>query len=231
MARFNGESVIMEQFFGKEFRLEKIDPSTVRISTDTSSSLICISGDLHTDVVKDFYERPYLIRFTTKVHLAPGSTRVIYLAVPLVTKLVLANGAQSVQIDDHREYARKAWYGEVHNGILCTYVEAEYALDMPLLTTDAIAMVRLVNRSTMDRAISKVMLEPKEMCLMQGDNGLFTNEITVHVLSSTEFHVDYTTTCPGMVQNPRTVVERRISAGRLVLEKFDKFGISREFGL
>ena len=62
-------------------------------------------------------------------------------------------------------------------------------------------------------------------------NGFFTNKVYVHVISPNEFSVEYGTKTTAKVVNPQPVIDRKISAARTVLMRFEKFGIARELGL
>ena len=82
----------------------------------------------------------------------------LFLKLPLVTKLVLKNDKKSMEIDRHIEYNRVTWHGEVHRGVLCTYVEAEFAFDNPFETLDALVPLRIVNKSHVPVDISKIFV-------------------------------------------------------------------------
>lgn len=217
-------------FFGKEHIFERLNPFTVRITTGTVHSIASFSGELFVDTKKDFYERPYLIKFKDVLHLSPKSQFKFFLKLPLITKLVLAGSEKSLEIDRHAENNRKTWQGEVHRGVLCTYVEAEFAFDI-FNTEDALVPIRILNKSEFPGEISRIMIEPENLFLVKGDNGLFTNKIYLHIISLNEFSEEYGTGTTTKVMNPTLIIERKISAAKTVLTRFDKFGIARELGL
>lgn len=218
-------------FFGKEYIFERLNPFTVRISTEKSHSIASFSGELVVDTEKEFYRKPYLIKFKENLSLSPNSMMKLFLKLPLVTKLVLKNDKKSMEIDRHIEYSRLAWHGEVHRGALCTYMEAEFAFDKPFKTEDALVPLRIVNKSEVPREISRIVIEPEELLLVKGENGLFTNKVYILVVTSNEFRVEYGTKTSAKVINPQVIIDRKISVAKTVLTRFDKFGISRELGL
>ena len=218
-------------FFGKEYIFERLNPFTVRISTEKSHSIASLSGDLFADTEKEFYGKPYLIKFKENLSLSPNSMLKLFLKLPLVTKLVLKNDKKSMEIDRHIEYNRLAWHGEVHRGVLCTYVEAEFTFDNPFETLDALVPLRIVNKSHVPVDISKIFVEPENLFLFKGDNGNFTNKVYILVISSNDFSVEYSTKTTNKAVNPQPIIDRKISVARTVLTRFDKFGIARELGL
>lgn len=224
------KDVLKIDFFGKEYIFERLNPFTVRITTGAVQSIASFSGDLFVDTKKDFYERPYLIKFKDAMHLSPKSQFKFFLRLPLVTKLVLAGGEKSLEIDRHSENKRKAWQGKVHRGVLCTYVEAEFAFEI-FNTQDALVPLRILNKSEVPGEISRIMIEPENLFLVKGDNGLFTNKVYLHIISPTEFSVEYGTRTTAKAINPQPIIDRKISVARTVLTRFDKFGIARELGL
>jgi len=225
------DDVLEFDFFGKKYIIERMDLFAVRISTDKSQGIASFSGKLFVDMEKEFYEKPYLIKFKENLYLPPNSMLKLFLKLPLVTKLMMKNGTKSMEIDRHIENTRMAWHGNVHRGVLCTYVEAEFVFDEPFETKDALVPLRIVNKSENTREISKIVIEPENLSLMEGKNGFFTNKVYILVMSSNEFEVEYGTKTSNKIIDPKTIIDRKISVARTVLTRFDKFGISRELGL
>jgi hypothetical protein len=218
-------------FFGKKYIIEKMDSFAVRISSEKSQSIASFSGEFFVDMEKEFYGKPYLIKFKENLYLAPNSLLKLFVKLPLVTKLVLKNDTKSIEIERQIENNRMAWHGEVHRGMLCTYVEAEFAFDKPFKTKDALVPLRIVNKSEDTREISKIVIEPENLSLIEGKNGYFTNKVYILVMTSNEFEVEYGTKTSSKVINPKKIIDRKISVARTVLTGFDKFAISRELGL
>ncbi len=230
MEKLEKDAALKIDFFGKEYFFERLNPFTVKITSDELQSIVSFSGELFVDTKKDFYERPYLIKFKDALHLSPKSQLKLFLKIPLATRLVLRNDGKSIEIDRHIEYNRKAWYGEVHRGVLCTYVDADFGFEI-FETPDALVPLRLLNKSEAAGEISRIVVEPENLFLVKGDNGFFTNKVYVHVISSNEFSVEYGTKTTAKVVNPHPIIDRKISVTRTVLMRFEKFGIARELGL
>jgi hypothetical protein len=110
-------------------------------------------------------------------------------------------------------------------------VEDEFAFDKPFETKDALVPLRIVNKSEVTREISKIVIEPENLSLVEGKNGFFTNKVYILVMTSNEFEVEYGTKTSSKVINPKKIIDRKISVARTVLTGFDKFAISRELGL
>jgi len=218
-------------FFGNKYIIEKIDSFAVRISSEKSQNIASFSGELFIDIEKEFYEKPYLIKFKENLYLPPNSLLKLFLKLPLVTKLMLKNDTKSMEIDRHIDNNRMAWHGKVHQGMLCTYVEAEFAFDKPFNTKDALVPLRIVNKSENTREISKIVIEPEHLSLVEGKNGFFTNKVYIHIMTSNGFEVEYNTKISSKIIDPKIIIDRKISVARTVLTRFDKFGISRELGL
>lgn len=223
------DAKIRVDFFGKKYIFERLDPFTIRIIREGSISFGSFSGKLSIKKKKDFYERPYLIKFKTDMLLAPKSTLKLFLKLPVVTKLVLKNNGKTMEIDKHAEYNRMAWYGAVHRGVLCTYVEAEFSIVDPFKTEDALIPLRIENKSDTTGEISKIVIEPENLFLVEGENGLFTNKVHILFVSSSEFGVEYDDNTTGAI-NPRLIIDRKISVAKTLLIRFDKLGIARELG-
>lgn len=217
-------------FFGKEYIFERLDPSVIRITTGGSVSFGSFSGKLSIQKKNEFYERPYLIKFKTDILLSPRSTLKLFLKIPVITKLVLRNNGKSMEIDKHIDYNRKTWYGATHRGMLCTYVEAEFSFGDLFETKDALMPLRIINRSDISGEISKIVIEPENLLLVKGDNGLFTNKVRVLFVSSGEFGVEYDDKTITRVINPKLIIDRKISVAKTLLIRFDKLGIARELG-
>ncbi|MDP2788565.1 MAG: DUF432 domain-containing protein [bacterium] len=218
-------------FYGKDYAFERLNPFTVRITSGKSYSIASISGELFVKTIKDFYTKPYLIKFKDALLLSPKSQLKLFLRLPLITKLVLGRGEKTLEIDSHAEFGRTAWHGEVHSGVLCAYVEAEFAFENPFKTEDALVPLRIVNKSEVPREISKIVIEPENLFLVKGENGFFTNKVYILVITSNEFGVEYGTKTSAKVINPQTIIDRKMSVAKTVLTRFDKFGIARELGL
>ena len=231
MENLEKNAALKIDFMGKEYTFERLNPFAVRISSGASHSMASFSGELFVDTKKDFYERPYLIKFKDALKLSPKSQLKFFLKLPLITKLLLKNSEKSIEIERHIEYKRMAWHGKVHRGVLCTYVEAEFGFDEPFDTSDALIPIRIVNKSDVPGEVSKIVVEPENLFLFKGDNGIFTNKVYMRVLSSNEFSVEYSTKTTGKAINPQPTTDRRISVAMTVLTRFDKFGIARELGL
>lgn len=225
------KEVLELDFFGKKYVFERLNPFTVSIRGEKSHSIASLSGELFVDTEKEFYGKPYLIKFKENLSLSPNSMLKLFLKLPLVTKLVLKNDKKSMEIDRHIEFNRLAWHGEVHRGVLCTYVEAEFAFDEPFKTEDALVPLRIVNKSEVPGEISKIVVEPEYLLLVKGENGFFTNKVYILVMTSNEFSVEYSTKTTNKAVNPQVIIDRKISVARTVLTRFDKFGIARELGL
>lgn len=230
MEKLEKDAALKIDFFGKEYFFERLNPFTVKITSGELQSIVSFSGELFVDTKKDFYERPYLIKFKDALRLSPKSQLKLFLRLPLATRLVLRRDGKSIEIDRHTEYNRKAWYGEVHRGVLCTYVDADFGFEI-FETPDALVPLRLLNKSEAAGEISRIVVEPENLFLVKGDNGFFTNKVYVHVISSNEFSVEYGTKTTARVVNPHPIIDRKISVARTVLMRFEKFGIARELGL
>ena len=230
MEKLEKEAIELD-FFEKKYIFKRLNPFTVRISSEKSHSIASFTGELFVDTEKEFYGKPYLIKFKENLSLSPNSMLKLFLKLPLVTKLVLKNDKKSMEIDRHIEYNRLAWHGEVHRGALCTYVEAEFTFDNPFETLDALVPLRIVNKSHVPVDISKIFVEPENLFLFKGDNGNFTNKVYILVISSNDFSVEYSTKTTNKAVNPQPIIDRKISVARTVLTRFDKFGIARELGL
>jgi len=229
--KFLMNMILKFDFFGNKYIIEKMDSFAVRIRSEKSESIASFSGELFFDMEKEFYGKPYLIKFKENLYLPPNSLLKLFLKLPLVTKLMLKNDIQSIEIDRHIENNRMAWHGEVHRGMLCTYVEAEFAFDKPFKTEEALVPLRIVNKSEITREISKIVIEPENLSLVEGKNGFFTNKVYILVMTSNEFEVGYGPKTSTKVIDPKTIIDRKISVAKTVLTRFDKFGISRELGL
>ncbi|TRZ90301.1 MAG: hypothetical protein D4R88_03960, partial [Methanosarcinales archaeon] len=90
-------------FFEKKYLFERLNPFTVRISTEKSHSIASFSGELFVDTEKEFYGKPYLIKFKENLSLSPNSMLKLFMKLPLVTKLVLKSDKKSMEIDRHTE--------------------------------------------------------------------------------------------------------------------------------
>ncbi|MDP2846063.1 MAG: hypothetical protein Q8N79_08355, partial [Candidatus Methanoperedens sp.] len=63
MEKLEKDAVLKIDFFGKEYTFEKLNPFTVRITSGASHSIASFSGELFVDTEKEFYGKPYLIKF------------------------------------------------------------------------------------------------------------------------------------------------------------------------
>lgn len=218
-------------FFGKDYIFERLNPFTVKITTGASHTIAGLSGRMSVEIKKDFYERPYLIKFKDSLQLSQKSQIKFFLKLPLIKKLFLKSNEKSIEVDRHSEYRRNAWHGEVHRGVLCVYADAEIKFDLPFETQDALVPLRILNKGDVTREIKKIVIDPENLSLFKGDNGLFTNKVYIYVLSCDEFNVEYGTQTTTKAINPHPLIDRKMSVTRTVLTRFDKYGIARELGL
>ncbi len=225
------DAALKFDFFGKEYLFERLDPFTVNITTATSHTIAGLSGRLSLEMKKDFYDRPYLIKFKDGLHLSQKSQIKFFMKLPLITKLFLKSNEKSIEVDRYFEYRRNAWHGEVHSGTLCVYADAQIKFDLPFETQDALVPIRILNRGDAAREIKKIVIEPENLSLFKGDNGLFTNKVYIYVLSSNEFNVEYGTKTTTKAINPHPLIDRKMSMTRTVLTRFDRYGIAKELGL
>lgn len=225
------DAPIKVDFFEKEYSFERLNPFTVDIVSGASHAITSLTGRLSVEIRKDFYDRPYLIKFKDNLHLSQRSQIKFFLKLPLVRKLFLKSDDKSIEIDRYSEYSRNAWHGEVHKGVLCIYVDAEFSFDAPFETQDALVPLRILNKGDVPREIKKIVIDPENLSLFQGDNGLFTSKVYIYVISSDEFSVEYGTRTTTKVRYPHTLIDRKMSVTKTVLTKFDRYGIARELGL
>jgi len=231
MEIFEKGAALKFDFFGKEYLIVRLNPFTVSITTGTLHTIASLPGKMSVEMKKDFYERPYLIKFKDVIQLSPKSQLKLFLKLPLITKLFLKSSDKSIEIDRYCDYRRKAWHGEVHRGVLCVYADAEFAFELPFETQDALVPLRILNKSDVSREITKIVIEPENLSLFRGDNGLFTNKVYLYVLSSDEFNVEYSTKTTTKAINSFHLIDRKMSVTKTVLTRFDKYGIARELGL
>ncbi|HIH45168.1 MAG TPA: DUF432 domain-containing protein [Candidatus Methanoperedenaceae archaeon] len=216
-------------FLGKEYVFDRLNTGMVRIRSGAGVSYAAVKGEFSVDMARDFYDRPYMVRFDL-VRLPPGSSTSMFLRLPLSTRLMLHAGNKAIEIDRHVEFTRNAWYGAVHLGVLCTFVQAEFQYDV-FKTEDALVPLRVTNRGDETRELSRIVIDPMNLRLYECDNGMFTDEVYVDVLSSNEFGVEYgIRTSPAAIE-PRVLIDRKMSIAQTVLIKFDKLGIAKELGL
>ncbi|MBU4221323.1 MAG: DUF432 domain-containing protein [Euryarchaeota archaeon] len=225
------DAALKLDFFGKEYLFERLDPFAVNITTATSHSIAGLSGRLSLEMKKDFYDIPYLIKFKDVLHISQKSQIKFFLKLPLVTKLFLKSNEKSIEVDRHFEYRRNAWHGEVNRGELCVYADAQIKFDLPFETQDALVPLRILNRGDATREIKKIVIDPHNLSLYKGDNGLFTNKVYIYVLSLDEFNVEYGTQTTTKAINPHHLIDRKMSVTRTVITRFDRYGIARELGL
>jgi hypothetical protein len=231
MEIFEKGAALKFDFCGKDYLFERLNPFTVSITTGTSHTIASLPGKLSVEIKKDFYIRPYLIKFKDGIQLSPKSQLKLFLKLPLITKLFLKSNDKSIEIDRYCGYRRKAWHGEVHRGVLCVYADAEFTFDLPFETQDALVPLRILNKGDVSREIKKIVIDPENLSLFRGDNGLFTNKVYLYVLSSHEFNVEYSTKTTIKAINSFHLIDRKMSVTKTVLTRFDKYGIARELGL
>jgi len=225
------DAALKFDFFGKEYLFERLNPFTVKITTGDSHTIAGFPGRLSLEMKKEFYDRPYLLKFKDGIQLSQKSQVKFFLKLPLVTKLFLKSNEKSIEVDRYVECRRNAWHGEVHRGVLCVYAEAEFKFDLPFETQDALVPLRILNKGDVTKEIKKIVIDPENLSLFKGDNGLFTNKVYIYVLSSDEFNIEYGTKTTTKAINPHPLIDRKMSVTKTVLTRFDRFGIARELGL
>jgi hypothetical protein len=231
MEIFENGAALKFDFFGKDYLFKRLNPFTVSITTGTSHTIASLPGKMSVEMKKDFSKRPYLIKFKDIIQLSPKSQLKLFLKLPLITKLILKSSEKSIELDRHCDYRRKAWHGEVHRGVLCVYADAELAFDLPFETQEALIPLRILNKSDVSREITKIVIEPENLSLFKGDNGIFTNKVYIYVLSSEEFNIEYSTSTTTKAIKPHLLIDRKMSVTKTVLTRFNKYGIARELGL
>lgn len=225
----NGESSEME-FAGKTYLFNRVNPFFLRVTVEGKSRLVSIEKTVDIRVERLFYENPYFFKWDAPLQASPRTTLKFFLRLPLKHDLVVEAGKKDIMIDSLHEESRKAWYGEVHSGILCDYVKPEVYFD-PLEGDFANMPVRIVNSNSLSSNIKNFVVDPKYLMLLKAENGYFTNKVYVNILKDGGFSMSYATVTTKVAKKPKKVVQEKAKSPKKILTGFSPLKLAREFGL
>ena len=218
-------------FEGKRYYFKRISPYFLEIKENSSEEkLVSIEKEVEIRIDYDFYELPYFFKWQTPISAAAKSKLKFFLKIPLRKKLVVEAGKKDIEIASSVEREKKAWYGELYEGVLCRYVKPEVFLE-PEKGEFANAPIRIVNPSDETKQIEKFLLYPEYLMLFSAEGILFTNKIYVNIIEEDEYSVEYARKTTKKAKKANKILDQRARSPKKVLTKFSPLKIAREFGL
>lgn len=225
----SGEKIEIE-FAGKTHTFEKVNPFFLKVSSVGQERLVSIEGTVEIRIDNLFYENPYFFKWAVPIQASPKTTLKFFLKLPLQKKLVVEAGKKDIVIASHHEGGKKAWHGQVFEGVLCDYVEPG-VIFKPEEGDFANVPIRIVNQGKESRLIKKFMIDPSYLMLYRAENGLFTNKVYVNILGEDRFSTSYGTGTTKAAKKAKKIVKEKARSSKKVLTSFSPLKLAREFGL
>ncbi len=191
--------------------------------------LVSIEKTVEIRVDNLFYGRPYFYKWSNPIQASSKTTLKFFLKLPLEKKLIVEAGKKDIVIESYNESVKKAWHGQVYEGVLCEYVEPEVFFE-PAKGDFANVPIRVLNQSDESRLIKKFMISPDYLMLYEAENGFFTNKVYVNIVGEDEFTLSYGTTTTTKATNPTKVIKEKMKSTQKILTTFSPIKLAREFG-
>jgi hypothetical protein len=221
-----GEKANIE-FAGKAHIFEKVNPYFLKVTSEGESRLISIEGTVEIRIDTLFFNRPYYFKWPTPIQASPKTTLKFILKLPLQKKLVVEAGKRDIEIESYHEDERKAWYGPVHKGVLCDFVEPEVYFK-PQKGSYANMPVRVVNPSNETKEIKRFVVRPDYLALYQAENGFFTNKIYVNIVREGEFSLNYGKSTMKAAKKAKKIIKQKAKSPQKVLTRFSPLNLVKE---
>lgn len=221
-------------FEGKKYYFKRISPYFLEVRENGGEEkLVSIEKGVEIRIDYDFYDLPYFFKWQAPISAAAKSKLKFFLKIPLRKKLVVEAGKRDIEIASSVEREKKAWYGELYEGVLCRYVRPEVFLK-PEKGDFANAPIRIVNNNDETKEIEKFLIYPDYLLLFSSEemgNMLFTNKIYVNIIEKDEYSVEYARKTTKKAKKAKKLLDQRARSPKKVLTKFSPLKIAREFGL
>jgi hypothetical protein len=224
-----GEKVDID-FAEKKHTFQKVNPFFLNVTTEGIERLISIEGTVEIRIDNLFFDNPYFFKWGSPIQASPKTTLKFILKLPLQKKLVIEAGKKDIEIQSYKGGDKKAWYGQVYEGVLCDFVEPE-VIFKPEKGDFANVPVRVVNSGKESRLIKKFVIDSKYLMLYQADNGIFTNKVYVNIVGEDQFSITYGKTTTNSAKKPKKIIKAKATSQKKVLTSFSPLKLAKDFGV
>lgn len=202
----------------------------VRIKSGARQWVFSVEGGVEVATRHVFPEMPYFFRFPEPLISAPRSLLKIFIKVPLVEELAIESNREKFVVHRHMRGYKKIWYGEAHSGVMCIYVEPEILLE-PERGDFANLPIRLSTKSKDSLSIEGFILYPEYLILYHGENGLYTNRVSVDIIGENEVKVTYGRGTTRKAGKHELLVDQLEKPPKNIITAFAPMELARYFGL
>lgn len=221
---------IRKKIEDKTFIVKRLTPFLVSVDDGEKERLESIDGDVLVRVEKRFPDLPYLLRFKNPLTCAANTLLKAYLMAPLADALILSSQKREVVVFKALADERKAWFGEVYDGVLCEHVDAEISPG-PLKGNLGNIPIRISNRNGENYSIKRFLLEPEYMTLFEGESGLFLNKVYLEITGEDEVKVSYTRSTSSKAGKTKVLVAQKKKPEKGIYLNFTPTVLAKHFGL
>lgn len=215
---------------GANYNLKRFTPFLVSVSDGDKQWLESIDGDVSVEFGLRFPELPYYLRFKAPLTSAPNTLLKSFIRLPLVKALILSSTKREIIVARSFLNERKAWFGEVYDGVLCDNVDAELSVE-PAKGEFANLPIRFSNKYEEALTLKKFLLKPKYMTLYEGETGFFTNKVYVDITGEDEVKVSYTKSTTSRAGKTKVLVAQKEKPEKGIHLSFAPTILAKQFGL
>lgn len=183
------------------------------------------------------YPEPMMLVVDKEVITYPHTRTTIYTVTPVVLQLVLAADGKEYVLDELKEEkVLHTHYGPVDGGVTCllSYVPVFWREEEIRIEEDFTAVVPITMINSLEdlHTMQRIVLFTEYLDLYLSEGNLYTNPVSVHILSGKEANVDYQDRSPRAPAAKLIARKRAAKAGRTVKQYFgQKSKAAQEYGL
>jgi hypothetical protein len=183
------------------------------------------------------FPEPMMLVVDKEVITYPHTRTTIYTVTPVVLQLVLiADGTEYVLDEQKEERVLQTHYGPVDGGVTCllSYVPVFWREEEVRIEENfaAIVPITMVNSLENLHTMGRIVLFTDYLDLYLSEGNLYTNPVSVRILSEKEANVDYQDRSPRTPATKLIARKKAAKAGRTVKQYFgQKSKAAQEYGL
>lgn len=183
-----------------------------------------------------FYDKPFTIKFLSKVELAKSEEISFFVKLPIYHDLILQTPSKKITLFSTKvANLNLTSLGKVTKAIICYLKQSEVSFDYSEMTTgfeEAIIPLRIANKNSELHELTKIVIYHENLGIFAKNERLFTNEIKITLLREEEISLTYSSkTAVQEAKNLIPVKEEKINQSFFaLLPGIGKRGAAKDYG-
>ncbi|MEX2382774.1 MAG: DUF432 domain-containing protein [Opitutales bacterium] len=142
------------------------------------------------EIVPVMQDRPLVIRPETPLNIPPGNDVIFFVSVPVWLKVFIGTSRERLLAEVPTMILSNTWFGEPTEGELCYALRTGASRDLDGVKKGryrAVCPVLIKNHSPDELDFQKICLRIQHVHVYEGENRLWTNQVTVSYLGKNNF--------------------------------------------